>query len=281
MPDPQKLLTTINRAIEATRTVRGRRGRFIELHDAHEVLVAGDLHGHLSNFQAVYQAADLARQPRRHLILQEVVHGRFRYPLGGDKSHQILDLFAALKNQFPDRVHLLMGNHEIAQWTSRPIVKSDADLNLLFANGLQEAYGEAAPEVYKAYCRLFEVLPLAIRSPNRVFFSHSLPTEKYRDGVSLPMLEQEMHSAEDYQPKGALYSLVWGRDCSQANVDQFLQKMDADWLVTGHIPCDHGFATPNERQIIVDSCDSPAAYALLPTDRSLTRHEFYATVRLI
>ncbi len=112
------------------------------------MVIAGDLHGHVPNFQAVYQQAELAKHPRRHLVLQEVVHGKFRYPLGGDKSHQLLDLFAALKNQFPTRVHLLMGNHELAQWTDRPILKGDEDLNLLFVNGLQEAYGEQASGIY-------------------------------------------------------------------------------------------------------------------------------------
>jgi hypothetical protein len=281
MPDPERLRKTIERAVEAIRQQPGRRGRFIDLRDADEVLVAGDLHGHLANFQAIYQAADLAKHPRRHLILQEVVHGKFRYPLGGDKSHQLLDLFSALKNQFPARVHLLLGNHELSQWTDRPIIKGEEDLNMLFVNGLQEAYGDKASTVYASYRQLFAVLPLAIRTANRIFISHSLPAEKYRDGLTLTLLEQEDHPPEDYSPKGSVYSLLWGRDCSAANAAAFLRNVECDWLVSGHIPCEHGFATPNEQQIILDSCTSPAAYALLPANRPLTRNEFYATVFLL
>ena len=50
----------------------------------------------------------------------------------------------------------------------------------------------------------------------------------------------------------------------------FLQKVDADLLVTGHIPLDTGFAAPNDRQLILDSLGSPAGYALFPADKPLT-----------
>lgn len=281
MPDPDRLLTTIRRAVDAVRRQPGRRGRFIEMLNADDIVVAGDLHGHLGNFQSIYKFADLARQPRRHLVLQEVVHSKYRYPLGGDKSHQLLDLFAALKNQFPDRVHLLLGNHELAQWTDRAIIKGEEDLNALFVAGLQEAYGEKAGAVDRAYRELFAAAPLAIRTANRIFLSHSLPTAQNGAAVTRSLLEQDEHRLEDLAPKGGVYSLVWGRDCSAENVASFLQAMDSDWLVTGHIPCDHGFATPNEQQIILDCCASPAAVALLPTDRPLDRHEFYKSVHLI
>jgi hypothetical protein len=235
----------------------------------------------VANFQALYKIADLAKFPHRHLIVQEVVHSTFRYPLGGDKSHQLLDLFTALKAQFPARAHLLMGNHELAQWTDRPIIKGDDDLNSLFLNGLKEAYGEHASRIYGAYRQLFAVLPFAIRTSNRIFISHSLPTPKHLDHFSLGLLEQDEHSPAEFAPKGCVYSLLWGRDCSPANVAAFLKKVECDWLVSGHIPCEHGFHAPNEQQIIVDSCGSPAAYALLPTSRSLTRNEFYSSVYLI
>src|SRR5829696_2958525 len=122
MPDPDRLIRTLYKAADAIRQTPGRRGRFVQLADAADVVVAGDLHGHVGNFQAVYRAADLANNPRRHLVLQEVIHGKFTYPNGGDKSHQLLDLFAALKCQYPARVHMLLGNHELAQWSNRMVM---------------------------------------------------------------------------------------------------------------------------------------------------------------
>ena len=281
MPDPERLLKTIARAVELIQGQPGRRGRLVELRDADEVLVAGDMHGHVANFQTIYKIADLAGHPRRHLVLQEVVHGKFRYPLGGDKSHQLLDLFSALKNQFPTRVHLLMGNHELSQWTDRSVMKADEDLNVLFVNGIQEAYGERASRIYGAYRQLFAVLPLAIRTANRVFLSHSLPAPKYAGTFSPSLLERDEHSPEELIPKGGIYGLLWGRDCTAENAGAFLKSVDSDWLVTGHIPCEGGFAVPNGQQIILDCCTAAAAHALFPADRPIAHEEFLASIHVI
>lgn|SRR5262245_1746171 len=282
MPDPDRLLRTFYKAADAVRQTPGRKGRFVQLQDVNEVLVAGDLHGHLGNFQAVYKLADLGNHPRRHLVLQEVIHGKFKYPLGGDKSHQLLDLFAALKCQFPRQVHLLMGNHELGQWTNRQVIKDDKDLNANFHEGVIEAYGpEKGPEIYDSYMRLFGVLPLAMRTPNRVFLSHSLPRERHLDKFELRHLETDAFAAEDLSVGGAVYELLWSRDTRATHVAAFLKKVECDWLVTGHINCDAGFALPNRQQIILDCCDIPAAYALLPSDRPLTAEDFTSSVRLL
>src|SRR5436309_765622 len=99
MPHPERLLNTLRQAAAAFRTTPGRSGRLVRLDAGAEVLVAGDLHGSVENFRALLQLADLAREPQRHLIVQELVHGLLSYPEGGDKSHQLLDVVAALKCQ--------------------------------------------------------------------------------------------------------------------------------------------------------------------------------------
>jgi hypothetical protein len=281
MPDPDRLLRTLFKAAEAVRQTPGRRGRFVSLEDAAEVLVAGDMHGHLGNFQAVYRNADLANHPGRHLVLQELIHGKYLYPNGGDKSHQLIDLFAALKCQFPNRVHLLLGNHELAQWTNRLVMKEDKDLNAQFLSGVREAYGGKAAEIYDGYLRLFSTLPLAIRTASRVFLSHSLPRQKALDRFELRHIETDAFPPEDLTVGGSVYELLWGRDTRAETCDAFLKKVDSDWLVTGHIASDEGYSRPNPQQIIVDCCDSPAAFALLPADRPLTQEEFDGSVYLL
>lgn len=273
MPPPDRMLTTIRRATELVRMTPGRTGAVVRLQECTEVLVVGDLHGHIANFQAVLKAADLGNHPTRHLVLQEVIHSKFRYPNGGDKSHQLVDLFAALRCQYPTRVHLLPGNHELAQWTDRPVGKADETLNELFREGIDAAYGPASADIYKAYCDLFKALPLALRTPNRVFISHSLPAAKHLPDFDPARLERGWFMDIDYQPGGLVYSLVWGRDTSERNVSDFLTKVDADLLVSGHIPTDEGYLVPNSRQLIVDCSESPAAYVLIPTDKPLTQKE--------
>ncbi len=273
MPTPERMLTTLRRATEFVRATPGRAGHFVELRDCSEVLVAGDLHGHIANFQVILKAADLANQPTRHLVLQEVVHSAFRYPAGGDKSHQLLDLFAALKCQYPTRVHLLPGNHELAQMTGRLIGKGNESQNEVFVEGIKAAYGTSWGEIETAYYELLRALPLAYRTPNRVFLSHTLLPGKMLNTFHMLQLKQEEYAVADYAPGGLVYGITWGRDTSQETVDEFLRIVDSDLAVTGHIPTDTGHEVPNTKQLIVDCSASPAAYVLFATDKRLTLTE--------
>ena len=273
MPDPERILTTLRRAMQCFRETPGRRGRVVALEGVTEVLVGGDLHGNVENFRRLLTKADLARNPQRHFVLQEVVHGPYHYPAGGDKSHQLLDLMAALKCQFPRQVHFLLGNHELAQYTRRRVSKGDLDLNEVFREGVGTAYGSRAPEVYAVYEELLALVPVALRTPNRVLLSHSLPPASRLEDFDPAVLERDGSTEVDVVPGGAVHSLVWGRDTRGETAAAFLAKMDADLLISGHVPCDNGFDVPNDRQLILDSLGAPACYCLFPTDRPLTHAE--------
>lgn len=282
MPAPERMLIHLRQALALVRATPGRRGHIVHPHDCTELLVAGDLHGHIPNFQVMLKVADLARHPTRHFVLQELIHGRFRYPKGGDKSHQLVDLFAALKCQFPRQVHYIPGNHEMAQWTERPVFKADENLNVVFHEGVAEAYGpQFGPQIYAAYLELFQALPVAIRTPNRTLICHSLPAARVLSLFSAARLERDDFEPADLAPGGTIHSLLWGRDTSQQNAENFLQKMDADLLVSGHIACPDGFSVPNDRQIIVDCAESPASYLLFPTDRPLSQADLIGCLRTI
>jgi hypothetical protein len=279
MPDPDRLLHTLRRAVQAFRDTPGRHGRVVTTAGAADVLVAGDLHGHVENFRKLLAVADLARKPKRHLVLQEVIH----QPLivGSDTSHQLVDLVAALKCQYPDRVHFLIGNHELAQLTDRPILKGDDVLNDLFWTGVWSAYGGRAEEVYSAYLALFAAAPLALRTPNRVFISHSLPAARWLGQFNAAALQREETDPAECFPGGSVFALLWGRDTTADTVAAFLARVDADLLVTGHIPCDKGFEVPNGRQVILDCMGQPACYCLLPAERSLAHDELVRCIRTL
>lgn len=267
MPPPDRMLTTLRRAHEFVRDTPGRTGHLVQLTDCTEVLVAGDMHGHIANFQTVMRAADLAKHTYRHLVLQELIHSEFFYPNGGDKSHQLVDLFAALKCQFPTRVHYLPGNHEIAQMTGRTIAKGAASQNALFVEGVKQAYGDAVGDVCKAYYDLFRACPLGLRTANGVFLCHTTVPAKHLPTFDPMRLLDDQFTDADYAPGGVVYGILWGRDTTAATADTFLRKVDADLVVTGHITTDKGFEVPNPRQIILDCAGSPAAYLVIPTDR--------------
>jgi hypothetical protein len=278
MPDAVRLLRTLHRAVQAFDTTPGRTGRTVHMKDAEEVLVAGDLHGNIENFRRLLARAELAARRRRHLVLQELIHGPFHYPGDGDKSHQLVDLVAALKCEYPTQVHLLLGNHELAQWQGEWIAKGDSELTESFLDGINTAYGARSSEIYEAYVRLFAHAALAVRTPNRVFLSHSTPSRRRLPSFEPRTLEQDEVENRHLALGGAIHSLLWGRDTSQATADAFLQLVDADLLITGHIPCEKGFDAPNSRQIILDCMAAPAAYCLFPTNRPLTHQELVACV---
>jgi Calcineurin-like phosphoesterase len=298
MPQPDRLLPLVQRAVAAFWATPGRRGHVIQLDDAADVCVAGDMHGNVDNLGRLLKIADLAGHPGRHLVLQEVIHGKLRYPAssqptappprplspegsGGDRSHQMLDLIAALKCQFLGRLHFLPGNHELSQWTNRLIGKGDEDLNELFRLGVETAYKEHAAAIYDAYMQMIAASPLVVRTPNRIFLSHSLPTAQRLETFDPAVLERDEFTEEDLALGGTVHSLVWGRTTSEDHVTAFLSKVDADWLITGHVPQEQGFAVANSRQLILDAQGSPACYCLFPCDRPVTLEQLAAMVGML
>jgi len=282
MPDPQKIQATIRRATEFFRSTPGRRGGLVSLGDsAGEVMVVGDLHGNIPAIRQVLMAADLARNPARHLVLQELVHGHRQYPDdGGDKSHQLVDLVCALKCQFPDRVHLILGNHELSELTGRPIAKGGVALNALFRVGIATAYGPFADAIHAAYRDLFAALPLAVRTPNRVFLCHTIPDAHDLDDFDAAVLDLDEWPAGSMARHGAVYAITWGRDTSPETVDRFAAIVDADLFVTGHQPCDDGFRRANHRQIIVDGTDPYPTCCVFPANEPVTIESLLGGIRI-
>jgi len=282
MPDPQKLLTTIRRATELLRATPGRAGSVVSLNGATDVMVVGDLHGNLPAFRKVLKLAAMDRHPGRHLVLQELIHGPQEYPNeGGDRSHQLVDLAAALKCQYPARAHVILGNHELSELTGRIIGKDNETLNAKFFRGIKTAYGDLAGEVFEAYRKLFAAMPLAIRTPNRVYVCHTIPDGCDLDNLDLGLLAAQVWPAEAMQRRGTIYALTWGRDATPETADRFARMIDADWFITGHQPCDHGFQQANHRQVIIDGTDPYPAYCLFPAEGPVTVDSLLTCAHLI
>lgn len=257
MPDPQRVLPTLRRAALLFRSTPGRHGSIIHVDESvTELLVVGDLHGNIPAFRQILALADLPGHPGRHLVLQELIHGPREYPNdGGDRSHQLLDLVAALKCQYPERVHLILGNHELSELTGRIIAKGGEVLNHKFRQGIHTAYGDAGAEVYSTYHELFRSLPIAIRTWNRVLICHTIPDAEDLDRIDLTLLDGTTWPPASMQRHGTIYAMTWGRDTAPETVDRFAAMIDADLFVTGHQPCEQGFKRANHRQLIIDGTD--------------------------
>lgn len=284
MPDPEKVLFTVRRATELFRNTPGRSGGIVTLDDssADEVIVVGDLHGNIPAFRQILEVSALSTHPHRHLVLQELIHGHRAYPNeGGDRSHQLVDLVCALKCQFPGRVHLILGNHELSEITGRAIGKNGVPLNALFRKGINTAYGDHGAAIYAAYLELFATLPLAVRTPNRVFLCHTIPDGYELDGIDLEILKLDRWPDEAMKRHGTVYAMTWGRDTETETVDRFASMIDADLFITGHQPCDEGFKMANVRQLIVDGTDPNPTYCQFPTREPVTIESLVAGVRTL
>jgi len=246
---------------------------------ADDVMITADLHGNRRNFNAIKRIADLEHHPRRHLILQEVCHGGPTYPTNnGDMSHGMLEDVAKLKATYPERVHFLLSNHELAELTDYPILKAKRMLNLMFRLGLQEMYGAATEKVREAYTDFIRSCPLAVRLPGGVFICHSLPEQVELRGFDPSVLKRPLEGL-DLKEHGDVFRMVWGRDYRPENAQAFAKKVGASILIHGHEPCPAGYNVPNDVQIILDCCGEKATYLLVPLARSFTHAELVAQIQ--
>lgn len=277
----EKIIATFGQAAEANRQTPGREGNVVVLTPelADEVMITGDLHGHRRNFNLIKKTAALDGHPRRHLVLQEVCHGGPTYPQnGGCMSHTLLEDVAKLKVNYPQRVHFLLGNHELAELTEYPIQKNKQLLNLLFRLGLQQMYGPATDRVREAFYPFLRSCPLALRLPGGVFVSHSVPENVDAGQFDKTIFSRELEEGEFFGRTG-VFQVVWGRDYRQENARAFAELMGTEVLINGHEPCPEGFDAPNENQIIIDCCAEKACYVILPTDREWKQADVVERIR--
>ncbi len=283
MPDPSKILATVRRATELFRTTPGRTGSLVHVEDEDaDVLVIGDLHGHVHIFAQALKLAALDRQTHRHLVFQELVHDpRIDPDSGLDQSHRLVDLVCALKCQYPTRVHLILGNHELSELTGRSIGKKGVHLNVLFRQGVEKSYGTGAEAILNAYRDLFAALPLGVRTCNRVLVCHTLPNGHELDRLDLEIVRSGVWPPESLHRGGTIYALTWGRDTSPETADRFAAMIDADLFVCGHQPCEQGFQQANHRQLILDGTDPNPTGCLFPAAGPITIETLVAGVRPI
>ncbi|MHC2069191.1 metallophosphoesterase [Bremerella sp. T1] len=252
-----------------------RRGNVVYLDEstADDVMVTADLHGNRTNFRRILDIADLDSNPGRHLVFQEVCHGGPTYPkAGGCMSHLMLEDIAQLVIRYPNQVHFLISNHELAELTDYPIMKAGKMLNLMFRCGMGQMYGDAAPAVRAAQLQFLGSLPIAIRIGDRIMVSHSLPKQCDEEPFDATIFDRELN-ANDRACGGSLHRLVWGRDFRQENVDELSKQLGIELFITGHEPCQYGFASPNSRQIVLDCCSRLGKYLMVPVSEDLTQED--------
>jgi hypothetical protein len=237
-----------------------RAAQVINLPAEGDVWIAGDLHDHRRNLEKLLHAADLANHPQRHLILQEIVHGDHWDANGAEGSWETLLKAAELKCNYPHQVHFLMANHDLAQIHGEGIMKSGQSVCEAFNRGVKRDFAGRSGIVQAAITEFLLSFPLAVRTANGLFFSHSVPSESEVATYDYTVFDRALTGADYKRKTGPVYQLIWGRRTTPPTVDLFLEKVHAQLIVTGHQPQDTGFGVNGEHHLIIASDHSQGVF---------------------
>jgi len=201
--------------------------------------------------------------PARHVVLHELIHAEPDSPAAYDNSHEVVLAAARWKTEFPDQVHFLQSNHEMAQLTGKEICKGGRVVTKEYERSLVNLYDRGAGEVLRAVHEYIESFPLAARTANRIFLSHSLPNARDLSTFDAGVIHRDLQP-RDYGEGGDAYVMVWGRQHTPDLLDALAKAFDVDWFITGHQPQENGWSVVHERMIILASDHNHGVY--LPFD---------------
>ena len=237
---------------EVNRKCPRRQGNVVYLPDRGSLVVAGDLHGHQRNFERIVTYADLAHHPDRHVVLQEIIHGGPQTATGGCLSYTLLLEAIRYKLHYPDQVHLIMGNHDTAYITGAEVMKDSREMNRALSHGLETAFGLELDRVETAFKEFLLSQPLAVKTENCLWVSHSLPSDRLVDQFDAEVLNREL-TVEDCDKPGSVYLLTWGRRMSQSLLNRMAQTLGAEAFILGHQSQPEGWARAGDNLIILAS----------------------------
>jgi predicted phosphodiesterase len=249
---PQTIIDLLNSGVEAGNADRFRRSNLIYLPSDVQLIATGDIHGHRRNFERIVAFADLNNNPDRHVLLQEIIHGGPKDAQGGCLSHKLLFDAVRYKLKFPDRVHIIMGNHDIAFINNSNVMKDGEEMNRLMRLALEREFQAAGADIELAIRQFLLSQPLAVRTENRIWLSHSLPADHFADKFDRQILDRPLETGDCEKP-GSAYLLTWGRNLSQQTLDKMAELFDVDIFILGHQPQQQGWSRAGKNLIIIAS----------------------------
>jgi hypothetical protein len=248
----EEYIKLLEAGILANQRDKYRKANMIVLPQEGDVIVAGDIHGHRRNFERVISYTNLEKNPDRHLILQEIIHGGPEDKLGGCLSYELLADVAMLKIQYPDRIHIILANHDTAFISNSDVMKNGKEMNASMRAAMQRRFGSDFKAVESAIERFLFSQPLAVRSPNRIWISHSLPSDRMIEKFDFTIFNRQLKISDIVRPNSA-YLLTWGRAHNPETFKLLAEKLDVDLFVLGHQVQEAGWMSNNENLVIIDS----------------------------
>ena len=259
----QTTIDLLSRGIEANNADKFRRNNLIALPGEGSLIVTGDIHGHRRNFERIVSYADLANNPQRHVLLQEIIHGGPEDADGGCLSYKLLLDVVRYKLDFPHQVHTILGNHDTAFINNSEVMKNGKEMNRSMNIAIANEFSQASDKVSLALQQFLFSQALAVRTENRIWMSHSLPADRYADKFDPEIINRQLKINDIVRP-GSAYLLTWGRRHSQELLDKLAEVFDVDLFILGHQPQEQGWDKAATNLIIVASDHNHGT--LLPID---------------
>lgn len=266
---PQQSIQLCRKGTQLNQTCRFRKGNVVHLPGMGKVIVSGDLHGHRRNFERIQRIAALENNPWTHVILQEIIHGGPEDDLGGCLSYRLLFDAIRYKVRFPDQVHILLGNHDTAVICNSAVMKAGKEMNRALKAAMQRHFGEHYQDVYAAMMEYLLSQPLAIRTDNRIWISHSLPADQYAENFDLSIFNRP-YTMEDIERPNPVYQLTWGRRHSPETLRLLAQRFDADVFILGHQPQEQGWMLAGDNTLVIASEHNYGCLLQFDLDKSYT-----------
>ncbi len=273
----ERIVELLDQSAQQNRRHPFRAGQMLHLPARGDLICAGDLHNHARNFERITRAAALDRHPERHLIFQELIHGGPLGPMGEDTSLDMVIKALLYAQNFPNRVHFLLANHDLAQVQKIPIMKDGYDLTDRFSRNFGVRFGKDAPAIETAFRQWVYSMPLAAITVSGIFFSHSLPAARDLKTFNPSVLRRAL-TAPDYERGGDVYKLIWGRGQDATTLAQLGRLWWTDLFVCGHQQQDMGWGTIDPNLLILDSSHNHGAMLELDFQRQYTLSDLASCV---
>ncbi|MBL8875942.1 MAG: metallophosphoesterase [Phycisphaerae bacterium] len=274
LQDSMQVCEIFRAGAAACRDAECRKGSIDVIRAPGRLIATGDLHDHPINFKKLVSIAGLGSDDPAHLTLHEIIHPP-NLINGVDYSYRALARVASLKSQFPEHVHVLLGNHELSQIMGAGIVKDGVKVVDAFNAGIEHVFGDDAIAVHEAIRDFVLAMPLAMRvecnKPDGsrgvdLLCAHSLPGLAMMQRFDPSVLARDL-TKEDYEPRtGAAHIMIWGRGYDSEQLEDLVERWGINLFILGHEKAPEGAAFIAPNAIVLNTDHERGVY--LPIDLS-------------
>jgi len=275
------VVAVFEQAAQASLDASCRQGSIDVVREPASLIATGDLHDNPVHLAKVAQVAGVIEDDAgematpSHLTLHELIHSD-RLIAGCDMSYRALAKAAKFKVDAPERVHVLLANHELAQIVGAGVVKNGVRCVDAFNAGLDYVFAAEAERVNEAINGFIRSMPLALRCCGErgdVLCSHSLPSPAQMGRFDMSVIEREL-TDEDYQPRtGSAHMMVWGRGYDDEQLEDLVERWGVRLFLLGHEHAENGILVVPPCAVVLNSDHERGVYLPIDTGAPITAME--------